>query len=795
MRCVKKNQARRSRRAVALGLASGLIATACATSPGLSRTVEIQRTTYGIAHVTAPDYESLAYGVAYAQAEDNVCQTANQLVTIRGERSRYFGPDQTALLGLRNQPNEQIDIFVRAHMNDAALARAQLSVSQEAQAIVRGYVRGYNRYLEEHAADLPDACRARAWLRPMTTADYLRLQELTMVQLGIGLMADAMVNAEPAPAGARSFAPPDLEQATAALDAFRFNDPLLGSNAWAFGSDVTDNGRGLLLGNPHFPWQGVNRFWQMHLTVPGKLDVMGASIGNNAVVQIGFNKDVAWTHTVSTGKRFTLHELKLVPGDATAYVIDGRVERMIPKQVSYQVLADDGSLATRQHTVWMSQFGPIISVPNAGLAWDDEHAYALQDANTLNMRSADIWIGLNRAEDTADIQAVLAKLGVPWVNTIAADRNGNALYADVSVVPDVDAQLLAECAPSPAAARLFDAAGLVVMDGARSRCNWRRDDGSPVPGLIPVERMPVAVRRDWVQNSNDSFWLSNPAIEWPAYSPLVGPINVAQRLRTQSGIATIRDRLTGSDGFASDARLGLAEVQSMVFANRNQAAELVLDDLLHACRGADLETVRNGCNVLSEWDRSDNSDARGAQLFREWWRSARRIENIWRIGFDPGNADNTPRGLNTADASISTELLAALDRAVTNLQESGIALDALLGELQSPAVPGDFPDLHGGPEFEGILNKIEAENDDALGPDGYRIVFGSSYIQTVTFDDDGPVAEGMLTYGQSGNPASPYYYDQLSLYSTKTWPRLPFAPEEVAESRVGETLRLIVDPD
>jgi acyl-homoserine-lactone acylase len=59
---------------------------------------------------------------------------------------------------------------------------------------------------------------------------------------------------------------------------------------------------------------GVNRFWQMHLTIPGKFDVMGASIGL-PLVQIGFNKDVAWSHTVSTGKRFTLHELHWCPAN------------------------------------------------------------------------------------------------------------------------------------------------------------------------------------------------------------------------------------------------------------------------------------------------------------------------------------------------------------------------------------------------------------------------------------------------------------------------------------------------
>ena len=42
------------------------------------------------------------------------------------------------------------------------------------------------------------------------------------------------------------------------------------------------------------------RFYEMHLTIPGQMDVMGVGIGTYSMVSIGFNKDVAWSHTVST---------------------------------------------------------------------------------------------------------------------------------------------------------------------------------------------------------------------------------------------------------------------------------------------------------------------------------------------------------------------------------------------------------------------------------------------------------------------------------------------------------------
>ncbi|MFM2118922.1 MAG: hypothetical protein RL722_390, partial [Pseudomonadota bacterium] len=347
----------------AVVLVSSALLAACA-SPPAPPTVTIQRTTHGVAHIQAADLAGLAHGVAYAHAQDNLCQSADALLTARGERSRFLGAEASGLLGLRRFSNGDIDFFVTAHIDDAALAATWArEASADAQRLAQGYVAGYNHHLRDvmaAAARRPAAaasgqapapdCLGQPWLRPMTLGDYLRLQELGMVQAGVGLLADAVLAARPPARGAaqvgqvepvdqmdQTEAGPlaaaqeggaagaiDLAQAAADLRRLWQQDGELGSNGWAFGSEVSRDGRGVLLGNPHFPWSGPNRFWQMHLSVPGQLDVMGAAIGLGAVVQIGFNRDVAWTHTVSTGRRFTLHALKLLPGEPYRIEVDGR---------------------------------------------------------------------------------------------------------------------------------------------------------------------------------------------------------------------------------------------------------------------------------------------------------------------------------------------------------------------------------------------------------------------------------------------------------------------------------------
>ena len=773
--------------------------TACSLFPAApAHQVQIERTAWGIAHITAPTYESLAYGTAYAYAQDNVCQLAQHLVTVRGERSQHFGPTATGLLGLRTLPNAQIDLFIRSHMDDAALARAHATLGPAAQAAIRGYVAGYNRYLRDTGGDrLPAECRGAAWVTPMTVADLSRVTEQSMILGGLAAMADAILAAAPPKTATGSAAPEGVtaEQAVAELARYSIGQRgdeggELGSNGWAFGRNATPDGTGVLLGNPHFPWVGNNRFWQMHLTIPGTVDVMGATTGASPVVSVGFNRDVAWTHTVSTGKRFTLYELTLDPADPTTYLVDGKRRKMLARTISLPTVA---GAAPVQHTVYSTQWGPVLVIPRAGLAWSSTTAYAIADANTLNVRSLDAWMAMNRARSVEDLRAAMGQQAIPWVNTIAADRAGNAMYADLSVVPDVSADLLKRCAPSPRAAALFAAAGLPVLNGSRADCAWNHDAAAAVPGLTPAARMPVLITPEWVQNSNDSFWLSNPNLGSPSgISPLVGLTGTPQRLRTRSALMAIGARLAGTDGLPGN-KMGVNEARGVILADHNLAGYLVMGDLLAACdaAGATLSPEqREGCAALAKWDRTSSAEAAGAPLFREFWRKAKDIPNVWRIPFDAARPVATPAGLKMADAAVNAAVFKSLGEAVAIVKGAGYPADVALGQAQWRDVRGQRVAIHGGDEFEGVLNKVESQGQPQLAAGGYRINYGSSYIQAVTFDARGPVAFGLLTYGQGSSAQSPHAYDQLPLFAARQWVVLPFHPEAVNAQRVGAPLVL-----
>jgi acyl-homoserine-lactone acylase len=194
--------------------------------------------------------------------------------------------------------------------------------------------------------------------------------------------------------------------------------------------------------------------------------------------------------------------------------------------------------------------------------------------------------------------------------------------------------------------------------------------------------------------------------------------------------------------------------------------------------------------VLRNWDRQNNLDSRGSHVFREWWFIAMNTPGIWRVPFDRANPVNTPAGLNLRDDATRTKVWEALDRAVAAIRTAGFALDAPLREVQAKTTNHGRVPLHGGTGLEGVLNIIETNAVPALTRNGYVPTSGTSYLQAVTFDDRGPVADALLTYGQSSQPDSPFAYDQLEAFSRKEMQRLPFHAEDIVRQRVGEVLRL-----
>ncbi|MFH9825191.1 penicillin acylase family protein [Streptomyces bobili] len=760
---------------------------------GLSAVVRY--TEYGIPHILARDYADLGFGTGWAQAADQVCTVADGFVTVRGERSRFFGPDAATDFSLSSAArNLSSDLYFRG-VRDAGtverlLARpAPAGPSRTAKELMRGYAAGYNAWLRQNRITDP-TCKGAAWVRPITTLDVAARGYALAVLGGQGRAVDGITAAQPpttgtsTPSGAA--APDPARTARAAAGLFAADSADMGSNAVAFGGSTTANGRGLLLGNPHYPWQGGRRFWQSQQTIPGRLNVSGASLLGTPTVSIGHNAHVAWSHTVATGVTLNLHQLTLDPADPTAYLVDGRPERMTKRSVT--VAVQGGTPVTR--TQWWTRYGPVVTGLGSSLPlpWTTTTAYALNDPNSTNLRASDTALGFGTARSTADVLGSLRRTqGLPWVNTIAADSAGHTLFTQSQVLPRITDELAQRCS-TPLGRATYPASGVAVLDGSRGDCALGRDGDAVEPGIFGPAALPTLRDAPYAENSNDSAWLANADQPLTGYQRVFGTIGTARSLRTRGALEDVA-ALAGRGG------LTVRDLQQQQYANRVPAADLAASDAAKACAalpgstatGSDGQAVdvSGACGVLAAWDHKAGTGSRGALLFDRFWRRLPAARQ-WKVPFSAADPVGTPHTLDTDAPAFAT----ALADAVAELRAADIPLDSPLGKHQFVVRGGKRIPVPGGTESLGVWNKIEAVWNPAGG--GYtEVTTGSSYMQAVGWDGGRcPVARTLLTYSQSSNPVSRHHDDQTRLFSGEKWVTSRFCEKDILSSPALRVVRV-----
>ncbi|WP_328603477.1 penicillin acylase family protein [Amycolatopsis sp. NBC_00345] len=766
--------------ALAVVAAAGLVAPPSAEAAQAVQTAQtardgqysavVRRTEFGIPHVLAADFGGLGYGYGYAFAQDNLCALENSVLTASGGRSAVFGPDADSGDALASQPvsNLDSDVYYRAIADDQRIERlvaqpAPLGPTGEAKQLVSGYVAGANRFLRDTgAAHLTDpTCRAKPWVRPITDLDIYRVMYGLNQFGGTDAVKPLIANAAPGAAAALNEPAP----------------PPAGSNAISVGRDGTKAGDGVLLANPHFPWVGGERFYQVQLTIPGTMDVSGASLYGSPVVEIGHTQHLAWSHTVSTAQRFTLYQLALTPGDPTSYTVDGKPEAMTHQQITVPV--GGGSTVTR--TLYSSRYGPLLASN-----WTGTTALSIKGVNTDNMRSLNEWLAMGRSDSVAQLRAAQDRYqGIPFVNTIAADSSGVSYTADSSVVPHVTDELAARCVDSPLGKAQYPAQ--IVLDGAKSGCAWGSDPDAIQPGIFGPRTNPALTRTDFTTNSNDSTWLTNPAAPL-TYPRIYGDVGTPRSLRTRLGLAQISERLQGADGLGP-AKFDLTSMQQLWYGDRNYSAEQARDAVVALCRENPRLTTADGrtvdvaaaCPVLAGWDLRGDPDSRGSVLWRQFWTGASRASDLWSVPFDPQHPTTTPSTLNQASAGVRQALAAAVQR----MADLGVPLDAPLSAAQQTTVGGPAVPVPGCTGAEGCYNVVG--QGVPLGADGRfpPVTFGSSFVMATELTTTGPHTTTLLTYSQSTDPTSPHHNDQTQLFSRKQW-----VTERYSEDQIGRSPQL-----
>lgn len=496
----------------------------------------------------------------------------------------------------------------------------------------------------------------------------------------------------------------------------------LGSNGWAIAPSRSASDHAMLLANPHLPWDNEFTFYEAHITTAG-YQAYGATLVGYPVLAIAFNERLGWTHTVNTIDAGDLYELTPEKG---GYSLDGQMRSFEVDRQTLKVRQADGSLKEEKLAIRRSIYGPVVEREGKTLAMRVAGLQASSFAGMLEQ-----WWDMGHARNFGEFRAAIERLQIPMFNIIYADRDGHIALVFGGQIP-VRARGGAMFWSRP-------------VPGESSKLLWTR--------IHSFTDLPKAIdpSSGWVQNSNDVPWhMTEPRLDpdkYPAYmSPPTGQLTV--NFREQRGIRMVRQ----------DNKISFDELLAYKHSTRSELADHLLDNLIAAGRQHGNDTGKKAAEVLQVWDRETEADSRGAALFNAWLRAMGKPGDIFAEPYDPKRPLDTPRGLK--DPQVAAR---ALETAAAQVQSGFGRLDVPWGEAyRFRRGKVDLPANGGGHEL-GIFRVIGYRP----GKDWrFESFAGDSFVATIEFAN--PLrAKVLMTYGNSSDPDSPHYGDQLALAAKK----------------------------
>jgi acyl-homoserine-lactone acylase len=675
--------------AIAEGQSATAAKSAAAPVPDLTPQAEeelaaravIRRDEYGVPHIQADSEEAAALAHGYAVAEDHGELLARAFLRARGTQASVLGPTY-------------VDQDIRVHtlrIPEIAAERFR-ELPPFMQAIVNAYAAGYNRYLARHRDAMP------AWATPVTGIDVLaHCRTLLLLDFALDLR-------------------PWNENETRSTSA---------STMWAVAPTLSQSRHALLMANPHLAWSGAYLFHEVHITVPGIIDISGATFIGTPVVTIGFNGVLGWAHTINRFDSDDVYQLTL-DASHTHYQYDGRWLPLQAQPFDIDVKTDDGVRTHRQTALW-SHYGPIIRVEG-----DKAFAFKSPNLNAVNFLTQ-----YNAMAKAASLQAFMAAVNMqqlPTFNLAYADQGGNIWYLFNGRIPI-----------RPAG---YDWENTVRGDTSRSE--WF--------AVRPVSELPQLLnpKSGYVQNSNDAPWYANleQTIDrkpFAGYLPLDGV--------TWRGEESLK-MLSTQKALTLDRLIAKKFDSTLVIADRLKA------DLLAALAGD--ARWRDAVRMLKAWDNTLEPASRGSVLFSLWWDEySRSVPRPFKTLWSAANPIKTPAGLFDVPAAV-----AAFERAATALTNTFGALDVAWGDVHR--VKRGTVDLPLGGGDSTLRNVTYTRSADGTG----LASGGDTYVLVVEFGET-PRAYSVTTYSQASDPRSPHFNDQLALYANKQLKRAWFSAQDV----------------
>ena len=636
------------------------------------KNIDIVRDEYGIPHIYAQTDAEVAYGLAWANAEDDFTTIQEAYLAGNAMLSNYIGLKGAAadfitqFIGSKNLIEEKIG-----------------TISEDYMAVVEGYSQGLNAY----ASNNPDKVLYKK-LFPITPKKMLMYSQLQLFISNEGAYwAGRILNND-------------------TQDDF-LDQNLTGSNVIAMNSSKTASGETFLAINTHQPLEGPTSWYEVHLNSQEGTNIIGTMYPGTPNVVIGVNEYLGWSHTVNYPDKTDVFKLRMK--NKRKYIVDEEEYELekLKAKITIKVL---GIPIKINRKYYKSIYGPTLK--------NKSGYYSIRTPTLFNVKALEQWWRMGKSKNFTEFYNNLKMKELPGFNIGYADKYDTIFYMSNGIIPK--------------RAQGYNWKGIVPGDTKKTL--WTEYHN--------IEDLPQVIQPEsgFIYNANHSPFKSTSADENPNeenYNENMG-YETYDNNRSTRLIELIEsyDRVSYDDfkdikydnSFPSKFNYNFMDIS--IIETLKLQAENDLFELL---------------DIIQKWDRKTDIDSQGAGFYGVLYY---QLVRNYRDEIQKNNKIVSKEILLSALADTKAYI-------INNFGSTEITL-------------GDFQKLVRGDKelpIWGLPDVITAMSSRPYKDGKYKVTQGESYIGLVRFNENGPILESIISFGNSDNPESDHYTDQMEKYS------------------------------
>jgi acyl-homoserine-lactone acylase len=355
--------------------------------------VEIARDEFGVPHIFGKRDADVAYGLAWAHAEDDFETIQKTVLAGKGLVGRVFG-----------EQGAGVDFFVHLlETQKIAKEKYEETFSPEFKKVLEGYAAGLNDYALAHPEEVLYQPAFPINPKEIASAYILSLAQMS----GADRAVQAIVNGN--------------------VDLIPEDTLPKGSNAIAVHSSRTDSGETFLAINSHQPLEGPVAWYEAHLHSEEGWNMLGGLFPGGAMIFHGANEHLGWAHTVNSPDFLDLYQLEINPKDEDEYRVDGEWLELEERIVWLKVRLWDLITLPVPKKVWKSIYGPTLVT--------EQGAFAFRIGALERIGAPEQWWRMNKARNFSEWKVAMSTMQLTNFNTVYADKYDTIFYVSNGLLP------------------------------------------------------------------------------------------------------------------------------------------------------------------------------------------------------------------------------------------------------------------------------------------------------------------------------------------------------------------------